>query len=202
MTFTSLPHHLQTICVPSVELHIVCGRADHRTLRVARGGRCQRQPFMPTTPWLVLLIAPFTAVPAVLFTAASHCAGCRTSYPARPYFPRRSQPRPRCYSPNPPLRLTALRHVSLPMLPPRAMPEPAMFALSSAAAESEFCAGGASAWIAPLNASSWPPFSTALSKTTPSFDSVLSLLLACASVTCPTSFDPLCSTTLPSDFTS
>src|SRR6266849_5737755 len=82
---------------------------------------------------------------------------------------------------------------------PLALPKPEA-ARSGVSSEPEaIVSAAASAWMLAFSGTSWPFFRMALSNTMPSEDSDSPLPRAFASVTCPTSFDPLGITTSPSD---
>src|SRR2546425_1204155 len=91
--------------------------------------------------------------------------------------------------------------------PPEERAEPELLALpnpeparSGASSEPDaIVSAAASAWMLAFSGTSWPFFRMALSNTMPSEDSDSPLPRAFASVTCPTSFEPLGITTSPSD---
>src|SRR6266481_1593988 len=148
-------------------------------------------PCSPATPWLVELSAPRPATPPTPFTVL----------PAAPVADPATEP---AVLPTEPTGRPALLSTPPPVLaerPPPAGLRPAS-PLSLASPLPAIFAGGARAWTTAPRDTSCPPCRTARSKAIPSRDSDSPLPRAWASVTCPTSFDPLCSTTLPLDFTS
>src|SRR5215472_4154012 len=143
---------------------------------------CKLTPSMPKAPRLAGVSAPFAATPVFLAGPAAP-----TGVTALPTAGAEDALGPpiECPAPNgaPPIAGAELR---LPGSPATSDPP---------------SNGAATASTTPLNAISSPPFGKALSNTNPNLDSA-SLVLAWESVTCPISFAPRRSNTLPFAFTS
>src|SRR6267143_2682214 len=161
------------------------------------------RPFRPKTPWLFEVswpavfkppTAPFE-VPAILPAAF---AAEFTVPPATP--PTLAAVFVTVPAAPPAVEVTPPSAPRPPVIPDPAAeaPTPPIASMSDPAADALLCAE-AIAWIPALNGISWPFFRIALSNTMPSEDSDSPLPRAFASVTCPTSFDPLGITTSPSD---
>src|SRR5438270_8581427 len=197
------PVTCSTICVPLSSFTLRLAELITEPCALPAAAVFSATPCIPTTPRVVLFNVPLAAAPTVLFADPLTAPVVEfVTEPAVLLTPFAAEPAvdvtpPTAPPSGPPPGL--LRPPPMPL--PLPLPEPRLL-LSSPASEAAPCAGGATAWITLLKATSCPPLRTALSKAMPSLDSALSLLLACASVTWPTSLEPLCRTTVPFDFTS